>query len=81
MPTHHAGTTEEVRALNAFIKLTRSTEALMARLSHCGTLEDLTISQFGVLETLYHLGPMCQSEIGSKLLRSGGNITLGIDNL
>jgi MarR family transcriptional regulator, 2-MHQ and catechol-resistance regulon repressor len=81
MPTHFAGTEEQVRALNAFIKLTRCTEALMARLSSCGSLEGLTVSQFGVLEALLHLGPMNQSEIGSKLLRSGGNITLVIDNL
>ena len=81
MPTHYQGTPKEVRALNAFIKLTRSAESLMARLSQVGTLENLTISQFGVLETLYHLGPMCQNELGAKLLRSGGNITLVIDNL
>lgn len=81
MPTKYKGTAQEERALNTFIKLTRSTEALMARLSNCGSLEGLTVSQFGVLETLYHLGPMCQSELGSKLLRSGGNITLVIDNL
>ena len=53
----------------------------MARLSRCGSLEDLTVSQFGVLETLHHLGPMCQSTLGAKLLRSGGNITMVIDNL
>ena len=81
MPTHYQGTPAEVLALNTFIKLTRSVDALMSRLSQAGTLEGLTASQFGVLETLYHLGPMCQSVIGSKLLRSGGNITLVIDNL
>ena len=53
----------------------------MARLTRCGSLEDLTVSQFGVLESLYHLGPMCQSTLGAKLLRSGGNITMVIDNL
>jgi MarR family 2-MHQ and catechol resistance regulon transcriptional repressor len=81
MPTHYQGTAAEVRSLNTFIKLTRSVESLMARLAQSGSIENLTISQFGVLETLYHLGPMCQTEIGSKLLRSGGNITLVIDNL
>lgn len=81
MPTKYQGTAQEIRALNTFIKLTRSSDALMARLSNCGSLEGLTISQFGVLETLYHLGPMCQSELGGKLLKSGGNITLVIDNL
>jgi MarR family 2-MHQ and catechol resistance regulon transcriptional repressor len=81
MPTHYDGTAEEKLALDTFIKLTRATESLGARLSRRGTTGDLTVSQFGVLECLYHLGPMCQSEIGSKLLKSGGNITLVIDNL
>ena len=81
MPTHFLGTTQETRALNSFIKLTRSVETLMARLSRCGSLEDLTVSQFGALESLYHLGPMCQTTLGAKLLRSGGNITMVVDNL
>jgi MarR family 2-MHQ and catechol resistance regulon transcriptional repressor len=81
MPTHYTGTVEEIIALNTFIKLTRATESLNARLAAKGTLGNLTITQFGVLEVLYHLGPMCQNEIGAKLLKSGGNITLVIDNL
>ena len=39
------------------------------------------MGQFGVLEALLHLGPMCQHTLGEKLLRSGGNITLVVDNL
>lgn len=81
MPTHYKGTTKEVLALDTFIKLNRAAEALGSRLNQRGTLEGLTASQFGVLETLYHLGPMCAGEISSKLLKSGGNITLVIDNL
>lgn len=81
MPTHYTGTREEILALNTFIKLTRATESLNARLAQRNTHPGLTTSQFGVLEVLYHLGPMCQSELGSKLLKSGGNITLVIDNL
>jgi len=81
MPTHYSGTREEVLALNTFIKLTRATESLLARLAQRNTHPGLTTSQFGVLETLYHLGPMCQSELGGKLLKSGGNITMVIDNL
>jgi MarR family 2-MHQ and catechol resistance regulon transcriptional repressor len=41
----------------------------------------LTESQFGALEALYFLGPMCQKEIGDKLLVSGGNMTMVITNL
>jgi MarR family 2-MHQ and catechol resistance regulon transcriptional repressor len=81
MPTHYQGTEQEVLALNTLIKLTRAVESVMARLQQCGTMAGLTTSQFGVLESLYHLGPMCPGEISTKLLKSGGNITLVIDNL
>ena len=33
------------------------------------------------LEARLHLGPLSQTEIGAKLLKSGGNISLIIDNL
>ena len=81
MPTHYEGTPEEKLALDTFIKFTRASNAFEARLIRRNAICDLTLSQFGVLETLLHLGPLSQSEIGNKLLRSGGNITLVIDNL
>ena len=81
MPTHYTGTDQEVLALNAFIKLSRAVESLITRLQRGGTMAKLTLSQFGVLESLYHLGPMSQSDIGIKLLKSSGNMTLVIDNL
>ncbi len=81
MPTHYQGTPEEVLALNTFIKLTRAADSLLARLAQRGALCDLTPSQFAVLESLYHLGPMCQGEVSAKILRSTGNMTLVLDNL
>lgn len=81
MPTHHKGTESEIRALNAYIKLMRATESVTARLTNFLQNEGLTISQFGVLEALYHLGPLNQRAIGEKMLKSGGNITTVIDNL
>jgi len=81
MGTHHRGAASEVRALDTFIKLSRAadTVGMYAQASYADT--GLTTSQFGTLETLYHLGPLCQTEIGKKILRSSGNITLVIDNL
>jgi MarR family 2-MHQ and catechol resistance regulon transcriptional repressor len=67
--------------LNTFIKLTRATESVMARLSRRGTMQPLSASQFAVLEALYHLGPLSQGRVSAKLLKSTGNITLVIDNL
>ncbi|MEP0006127.1 MAG: MarR family transcriptional regulator [Balneola sp.] len=81
MPTHFEGTKEQKNTLNTFIKLMRATESLNQRLCRHLSEANLTISQFGVLEALLHLGPQNQKELGQKLLKSGGNITLVIDNL
>jgi len=74
-------TTEEARALKTYVKLMRATESMTARAHRQLSTFGLTFSQFGVLEALYHLGPMSQSEIGQKILRSSGNMTMVIDNL
>ena len=81
MPTHHDGTHAEMRTLDTFIKLTRCTNSLLARLAERNTIGDLTYSQFAVLEALYHLGSMTQGEVGNKILKSTSNITTVIDNL
>lgn len=81
MPTHYRGDPRTVLALDTFIKFTRAANALENRLVRRGNIEDLTMSQFGVLETLFHLGPLCQGAISAKLLRSTGNVTLVLDNL
>ena len=80
MGTRHRGTIEEINALNAFIKLQRAAESVSARV-HEILPGGLTITQFGVLEALHHIGPLCQGELAEKLLRSGGNLTLVVDNL
>jgi len=80
MGTRHRGSIEEINALNAFIKLQRAAESVSTRV-HAVLPEGLTITQFGVLEAIYHMGPLCQGELAEKLLRSGGNLTLVVDNL
>jgi MarR family transcriptional regulator, 2-MHQ and catechol-resistance regulon repressor len=81
MPTHYEGTNEEVQALDAYIKLVRAAESVTARLMRRLSRHRLTVSQFGVLEALLHLGPLSQVEIGRKLLKSSGNVTMVVDNL
>src|SRR5918912_589968 len=81
MGTRHKGTDEEVRALDAYIKLMRAAESVSARLAPRLSAAGLTGSQFGALEALYHLGPLCQRDLGKKILKSGGNITMVVDNL
>ncbi|HXN18298.1 MAG TPA: MarR family transcriptional regulator [Candidatus Binatus sp.] len=81
MPTHFKGDSGTKRALNALINLSRASNSVQTRLSVGLDRHGITTSQLGILEALFHLGPMCQRALGDKLLRSGGNITMVIDNL
>lgn len=82
MGTHHHGTPRDVRALDTFIKLARASSAVSARLNRVLLCRDgCTESQLGVLEALYHLGPLSQSQLGEKLLTSASNLTTVVRNL
>ncbi len=79
--TKFEGTKQEVSALRAFVKLMRASESVSADVHSHRAHTKLSMSQFGILEALYHLGPMCQKDIAGKILKSAGNITMVIDNL
>lgn len=81
MPSHYRGKPAETRALDCYIKLIRAALSTQSRLARRLESEGITEHQFGVLEALHHRGPMCQRDIGKKLLTSGGNVTLLVDNL
>jgi MarR family 2-MHQ and catechol resistance regulon transcriptional repressor len=81
MPSHYKGTKTELWALNAYINLTRAANTLGSVMAGQLEAQGLSVSQFGTLEALFHLGPLCQHEIAGKLLKSGGNITMVIGNL
>ena len=81
MRGRYRGNKAETRALRTYVKLMRAAESVTARTHRHLFSTGLTISQFAVIEALYHLGPLSQREIGQKILRSSGNITMVIDNL
>lgn len=81
MPTHYEGGEEERRALDVYIKLFRAAESVALRTNGVVTAAGLTPSQFGVLETLYHLGPLMVSQLADKHLKSRNNFTVVVDNL
>ncbi|MBE2221035.1 MAG: MarR family transcriptional regulator [Anaerolineae bacterium] len=81
MGTHFEGTPEETLALDGYIKLSRAYETVTTRINAHLHDYDLTISQFGVLEAIYHLGPMQPTQLAEKILKSGGNLTLVVSNL
>jgi len=80
MPTHHQGPANEIVALDAYIKLLRAAESVTTRV-HETLPAGLTVTQFGLLEVLFHLGPLCQSQLAAKLLKSTANLTLVVANL
>jgi MarR family transcriptional regulator, 2-MHQ and catechol-resistance regulon repressor len=81
MPTHFTGCEDAVRALNAYITLVRASDSVLSKTAAHLESEGVTMGQFAVLEALLHLGPLCQHALAAKLLRSGGNMTLVVDNL
>ena len=81
MPIHYEGNDTERRSLDAYIKLSRATEAVNGRVNEHLHEQGLSVSQFGVLEALYHRGPMPVGQLADKILRSSANLTLVVDNL
>jgi len=68
-------------AISMWVKLARATETLASITAKDIETYGLTVSQFGVIESLGHLGPMKIGEMCSKKLMTGGNITVVVDNL
>lgn len=81
MGTHYRGTAEETGALDAYIKLMRAALSVGTQVHRHLAREGITETQFGVLEALFHLGPLCQRDLAAKLLKSGANTTTVVDNL
>ncbi len=77
----YKATKEEREALALITKLLRATNTVTASATVMLSKVNLTVSQFGVLEVLYHLGALCQRDIAEKTLKSTANITTVIDNL
>lgn len=68
-------------AVAAYVKLIRTAEALHTEVSRHLAPHGLTASQFSTLKVLRLHGPLAQKDIASYLLRTGGNITVVVDNL
>ena len=81
MGTHFNGTNDEIRAIDAYIKLQRSADTTVARATRHLASAGLTFSQYGVLDILFHFGPLPLGQIAEKILKSEGNMTTVVDNL
>ncbi|MBX3006581.1 MAG: MarR family transcriptional regulator [Melioribacteraceae bacterium] len=68
-------------ALNTWIKLARAFSTINKKSTESIKRFGLTQPQFSVIEVLGHLGPLKVGEICEKMLVSGGNMTLVLDNI
>ena len=81
MPNRHRGSDEERRVLDAYVKLSRALATVDATVHRPLADVGLTASRFGALEALWHLGPLNQRDLGRKILKSSGNVTVVVDGL
>ena len=72
---------QERLALGTYVKLMRAANAARNYASRSLSGTGITLTQFAVLEALYHLGPMSLSDIAQKVLTTGGNLTMVVGNL
>jgi MarR family 2-MHQ and catechol resistance regulon transcriptional repressor len=80
--TNYRGTRRQLRALDPYRKLRRATSSTSGGLYTALFIEErLTESQFGVLDALYHLGPLSPGQLSTKLFRSSSNLTTVIANM
>jgi MarR family transcriptional regulator, 2-MHQ and catechol-resistance regulon repressor len=64
-----------------YVQLIRAAEFLHAQVTQGLLDEGLTASQFSTMKVLRMKGALPQKEIASYLLKTGGNVTLVVDNL
>jgi MarR family 2-MHQ and catechol resistance regulon transcriptional repressor len=69
------------QGLALWVKLARAHALMMKATDRDIHRYGLTQPQFAVVESLGHLGPMKINAIGAKMLVTGGNMTVVIDNL
>ncbi|HET7110935.1 MAG TPA: MarR family transcriptional regulator [Gemmatimonadales bacterium] len=69
------------RALKLWVVLSRATASIERRAREDVARHDLTLAEFGVLEALYHKGPMLAGQVQRRTLVSSGGITYLVDRL
>ena len=63
------------------IRMHRIINQIDRETAHIAAQYDLTLSQFGVLEALYHIGDLTVGEVKEKILSSNGTIPVVVNNL
>jgi len=69
------------RALKLWVVLARAHAAVVAHVEAHVASHGLTGTEFGVLEALYHKGPLLLGDVQRKILVSSGGVTFLVDRL
>lgn len=76
MPSRYQGSEREKLSLEAFTVLTRAADALQtAAFRESPVPQQITMTQFEIMEALFHRGPLTHTQISSKILKTKGNIS------
>jgi MarR family 2-MHQ and catechol resistance regulon transcriptional repressor len=68
-------------ALRLWVTLARAHSAIAAHAADDAARHGLTLAEFGIIEALYHRGPMLLGEVQRRILVSSGGITFLVDRL
>jgi MarR family 2-MHQ and catechol resistance regulon transcriptional repressor len=68
-------------ALRLWVIMSRAHAAIAAHATADVARHGLTLAEFGILEALYHRGPMLLGEVQRRILVSSGGITFLVDRL
>jgi len=72
---------ESAPALKAWVVLARAYLAISRHVAADVARHDLTASEFGILEALYHKGPLLLGDLQKKILVTSGGITYLVNRL
>lgn len=69
------------RALKLYVVLARAGNVVHRAVEEEIGNHDLTPTEFGILEALYHKGPLLLGDVQKKILLSSGGVTYTVDRL
>lgn len=71
----------QAAALKLWVVLARAHNAVQAHLQDHVARHDLTLTEFAILEVLFHKGPLLLGEVQRRILVSSGGVTYLVDRL
>ena len=79
--TEAPGSEAQATALKLWVVMARAQSSVQAHLQESVTRHELTLTEFAILEVLYHKGPLLLGEVQRRILVSSGGVTYLVDRL